>query len=194
MRMRRKGASFGVIRGVPLAQEDRRRTNMLMAVTASTLLIPAIASVPAADTVHWPGVGSDPDIACGRPPAARMTGVQGAARLDEHELHFALGGGLVLDAFRDDEHLSRRDVDMPVPEVDTQRPLDNQECFVRFRMIVPDEVALKPDELELVVVHLGDDARAPLLVELVELLADVDGCVSHSGSPSQVKTSPGPRP
>src|SRR5262245_66080017 len=65
-----------------------------------------------------PGAGSDPDIACGRPPAARMTGVQDAARLDEHELHFALGGGLVLDAFRDDEHFSRRDVDMPVPEVD----------------------------------------------------------------------------
>src|SRR5262249_44617631 len=144
---------------------------MLMAVMASTLLISAIAS----------GAGSDPDIACGRPRAAGMTGVQNAARLDEHELHFAFGGGLVLDAFRHDEHFSCRHVDMPVPEVDAQRPLDHQECFVRFGMLVPDEVALNLDDLELVVVHLGDDFWTPLLVEQAEFFADIDGGVSHRG-------------
>src|SRR5262245_10621239 len=68
---------------------------------------------------------------------------------------------------------------MPVTKIDAQRPLDHQKRLVRFGMIVPDEIALKPDHLELAVVHLGDDAWTPLLVQQVELLADVDGRVCH---------------
>jgi len=39
---------------------------------------------------------------------------------------------------------------------------------------MPDEVALQLHDLELIVVHLGDDLGLPLLVEQRELLAEVD--------------------
>jgi hypothetical protein len=51
-------------------------------------------------------------------------------------------------------------------------------------VIVPDEVAFKLHDLELIVVHLGNDLRLPLLVEQSELSCEIDRLVAHPGYPS----------
>jgi len=44
-------------------------------------------------------------------------------------------------------------------------------------VVVPDEVAGEPHELELVVVHLGDDLRRPLFLEQPELVREIDRAI-----------------
>src|SRR5204863_9774960 len=44
---------------------------------------------------------------------------------------------------------------------------------------MPDEVALKADDLELIVVQLGDDTRLPLFLQQPELLRKIDGAIIH---------------
>jgi hypothetical protein len=53
-----------------------------------------------------------------------------------------------------------------ITKIDGQLPLQDDEGFVSLRMLVPDEVALELHQLELVVVHLGDDLGCPLVAEL----------------------------
>jgi hypothetical protein len=59
----------------------------------------------------------------------------------------------VLDAFGHNEHLAGRDVDGAFAKIDPQIAFNNYECLVGLRMIMPDEIALQPYDLELVVVH-----------------------------------------
>ena len=49
------------------------------------------------------------------------------------------------------------------------RPDDDQEELVLVVVVVPDELAFELDDLDVGVVQLGDDLRAPVLVELPEL-------------------------
>jgi len=51
-------------------------------------------------------------------------------------------------------------------------------------VIVPDEVAVQLDQLELVIVHFSDDLRLPLLGEQPQLLPKIDRLVTHSVSPA----------
>ena len=127
-----------------------------------------------------PGITrSDPNVGLRGQVAALFAGVQHAARFDDHQLHFFFGVGLVLDAFRDDEHFSGAEGDAAVAEVDAELAFDDEEGFVSRRVVVPDELALELLDLELVVVHLGDDFRGPEFVELREFVLQVDGLVTH---------------
>ena len=71
----------------------------------------------------------------------------------------------MLDASRKHEHLPGRDMDRAIPEIDPQIAFQDDECLVGIFMVVPNEVALQLHDLELVVVHFGDDLRRPLLVK-----------------------------
>ena len=51
--------------------------------------------------------------------------------------------------------------------------LDHQEQFVLGLVMMPNELALKLDELHVRVIHLPDDLRAPMIRELPELLLEV---------------------
>jgi hypothetical protein len=51
-------------------------------------------------------------------------------------------------------------------------------------MVVPNEVTLQLHDLELIVVHFGDDLWLPLLLEELKLLAEVDRFVAHVTPPS----------
>ena len=104
-----------------------------------------------------------------------LAGVEDAAGLNEHELNFVFRGGLVHDAFRDDEHFSGAEGDVAVAKIQAERAVEDEESFVGVGVVVPDEVALQFDDLELVVVHLGDDFGGPLVVEEGELIFQVDG-------------------
>src|SRR5256885_4653 len=118
-----------------------------------------------------------PHIVGRRPLTAFLPGVQHAARLDQHEAGFPLGAGLVLRAFGDHVELALAQQRMAITEVDAQLAIQHQEGFIRFGMRVPDELALHAHDLELVVVHLGNDAGAPLTGEAAEFLGEVDGLV-----------------
>ena len=91
-----------------------------------------------------------------------------------HAVDLGFRKRLVLDALRDDKHLAGSDVNTAVAEVDSQPPLDDNESLVSVPVIVPEEIALQFDDLELIVVHFRDDLRLPLLAEQRELLLKVD--------------------
>jgi len=71
-----------------------------------------------------------------------------------------------------------------VAKIDPQLALNDEERLVGFLVVVPDEVALQFDDFELVIVHLGNDFRLPLLIEQGEFLAHVDRLVAHGTPPS----------
>src|SRR5262249_46768095 len=106
------------------------------------------------------------------------------ARLDQQEFDLLLGIGLVLHAFGNDEHLSCRHADRAIAKVDPQDALQHDERLVRISMVVPNEVAVKSDDLELVVVHFGNDLRLPLLAKQCEFLAEIDGLIGHGTTPN----------
>ena len=56
-------------------------------------------------------------------------------------------------------------MDRAVAKIDPQIAFDHDECLIGLLVVVPDEVALQLHDLELIVVHLRDDLRLPLLLE-----------------------------
>ena len=59
-----------------------------------------------------------------------VTGVRHAGRLDQHHLHLAVRNRAVLDPARDHEQLPRAHRHIPVPQVDRQAAVDDQEQLV----------------------------------------------------------------
>src|ERR1700722_3479818 len=92
--------------------------------------------------------------------------------------------GLVCGALGNDKLFARRHVDCAVAKIDSQIALQHDERLVGVLVIVPDEGALELHDLELVIVHFGDDLRLPLLVEKSQLLAEVDRLVAHLAAPT----------
>jgi hypothetical protein len=124
-------------------------------------------------------IASNPDIILGGAITALMARIGDPARLDQQQPDLVLGIGLVFDSFRHDEHFARRYVDRAIAEIDPENTFQHNEGLIRMLVIVPDEVALKLDDLELVVVHFGYDLRLPQLVEQFELSAEVDRFIAH---------------
>jgi len=71
------------------------------------------------------------------------TGVPNTARLDQQELHFMLGEGLMLDALWYDEHLARSNSYRAIAEIDPQIALVHDERLVGVLVVMPDETALQ---------------------------------------------------
>ena len=69
--------------------------------------------------------------------------------------------------------------EQPPLRLDPQRSPDNNERLVRIFMMMPDEISLQFHNFELVVVHLRNDLRLPLLLEQPEFLTEVDGLIAH---------------
>src|SRR5580765_878584 len=103
---------------------------------------------PAHSSRAWAGAALDPHVVLRRALTAFLSGVGHAARLDQEELHLGFGVRLVLHPFRHHEHLARAQCDRAVPEIDAQRAVDDDEALVGVLVVVPDEVALQPDDLE----------------------------------------------
>ena len=61
------------------------------------------------------------------------------------------------------EHLPRRQLDSAIPKLDAQHPLQHEEGLICIGMAMPDKIALQPHNLELVIVHFGDNFGLPLL-------------------------------
>jgi hypothetical protein len=123
---------------------------------------------------------SDPDIVDRGSFAALMPSVQHPSRFDQEEFDLVLCAGLVLDAFRNYEHLSSRDMHGPIAEINSQFALYHNECLIGVFVIVPNEVTLQLDDFKLIIVHFSDDLRLPLVAEQSELLLKVDWLIAHS--------------
>ncbi len=69
--------------------------------------------------------------------------------------------------------------DITVSEMNHHRPIENNEHLVRVRVAVPNKLALELHKLKVIVVHLRDDLRRPVLRELRKLFTEVD-CGLHT--------------
>jgi hypothetical protein len=108
-----------------------------------------------------------------------ITSVDHAAWLDKHDAAFLSGHGAMLHAFGNDVHFPGSERDDLVPELKRHGALENDEDFIRVRVRMPDKLALELDELELVVIHFGNDPGRPRFREPGELVAQVDRTVCH---------------
>src|SRR5262249_56285467 len=82
-----------------------------------------------------------------------------------------------------DEHCGGRYTDRYSEKIDSQNSLQDDERLVRILVMMPNEVTLQLDDLELVVVHFGYDLRLPFFVEQAELLGEIDRFIGHVASP-----------
>src|SRR5690348_7713470 len=85
----------------------------------------------------------------------------------------------MLHAFGNDVHFPGSERDGLVPELERHGALENDEDFVGVRVRMPDKLALQLDELELVVIHFGNDAGRPVFREPGELVLEIDRTVGH---------------
>jgi hypothetical protein len=79
-------------------------------------------------------------------------------------------GWPVPDAARDRHRLLRPEDHGAVRQVDGQLAVEHEEDLVGIVVLMPDELALNLDDLELVVVHPPDDLRRPVLGKRPQLL------------------------
>jgi hypothetical protein len=81
----------------------------------------------------------------------------------------------MFDAFWNDDHLSWVQLDRLISKAHHHGAFQNDEGLVGVSVTVPHEVTLEPHDLDLVVVHLGDNAhRIVTGLKLPELLGEVD--------------------
>jgi hypothetical protein len=78
-----------------------------------------------------------------------------------------LGDRAVLDATRDDEQVAGLQVDVAVPELDSQAPGEQKERLLLVVVNVPGRGADALGDLEQVAVGMADNALRPELGELV---------------------------
>jgi hypothetical protein len=120
-------------------------------------------------------IASHPNIVVGGQVATGLASVDNATRFNKHDVAFGFGVWLVHHALWDDVHLTFSKVNGLVLHFDLHRALDNDEHLVGVLMIVPDKLTLEFSQLELKVVHICDDAWAPVFVEQGQFLCQVDG-------------------
>src|ERR1700730_6481517 len=155
---------------------------------APAFTVVAIGLPPRSFLAHARAAGvaraaSNPDVVVGSPITPRMSGIEHAPRLDQQQFDLVFRVRLVLDAPGHDEHLTCRDMDGAIAKVDPQVAFDHDERLVGILMVMPDKVSLRLHDLELIVIHLGNDLRLPLLVKQSELLPKIDRSVVHGGAP-----------
>src|SRR6516162_6791203 len=88
----------------------------------------------------------------------------------------------MFNALRDHEHFSSRHMNGAITQVDAQLAVNYNERFISIFVIMPYEIALQFHNFELVVVHLGNDLRLPLLGKEAVFLIKIDRLVAHVAS------------
>ena len=86
-----------------------------------------------------------------------MPSIQHSSRFDQKKFDFILGKGFVLDALWNHIHFALRHINMTIPEIDAQSPFQNDKRLIGIVMVMPDKIALKFYQLELVTIHFSDD-------------------------------------
>ena len=115
-----------------------------------------------------------PDVVSCSQRATRIARIYNAARFNNQGMAFPRSSCNVLNALWHNKHLPSTDGDRAITKPDFHLAFQHDKDLVSIFMVVPHELAPKLHELELVVVHLSDDARRPVLGELRELLTEID--------------------
>src|SRR5438067_2165813 len=76
----------------------------------------------------------------------------------------------MLDPARDNGELARPQLHLAVAQLDSESAFDHVEKLVLGLVIVPDELTLELDRLDVEVVDLADDLRLPVFAEELELI------------------------
>ena len=101
-------------------------------------------------------------------------GVEGANRFEEEDADFFCGDWTVFDASRYNQEFAGLERDGVgeaggVAVLHFEFALDDEEEFVFRRVMVPDEISSKLDQLDVLPIEFGDDFGGPVGSELVEL-------------------------
>ena len=99
-----------------------------------------------------------------------LASVSGCLPLDQDLLGLSSSHGLVFDAFRNDEKLVLRQIDVLVAQFDRELSSRNEEEFVFLCVSVPYELASELDKLHLLIVQLANYLRRPKVPDLFEAL------------------------
>src|SRR5918994_3223209 len=94
-----------------------------------------------------------------------------------------VGPRAVLYATRNDEQLAWRELDVAVAHLNRELPLQYEEEVLGLLVRMPDELPLRLDHLELVVVQVADDLRTEVVAERGELLGEIDFVFHHGHLP-----------
>jgi len=95
-----------------------------------------------------------------------IAGVERRLRLEQDDLTFVtFRYGKVLDTTRGDDELTGADPDAAVPKPHEKSSLVNEEQFVFVIVVMPHELALELGELDLHVIDLAGNLRAPMIRE-----------------------------
>src|SRR5260370_232409 len=100
--------------------------------------------------------------------ARHVAGVHCRFRLEQEDMRLLLSDGQVLHTFWDDDEPALADVQVAVAQPDGEIALEHEEQLIFGLMGVPDELALHLHDLDVRVVQLADDLRAPLLAAEAE--------------------------
>src|SRR5690242_15091599 len=111
-----------------------------------------------------------------RPLRHHVAGVLRGDRLDEHHPALLCGHRIVAHPARHDDELAGPERDVAILELDAHRAPDDEEELVLSLVRVPDELALQPRDLDVLVVHSADHLRRPELGDVLEPRLDVDRC------------------
>jgi hypothetical protein len=172
--------AIGTPRSMSFHPGSGRKTEGMEVASAMRTFCHRFCGRMSADTLLW----LNPDvIGGGAVGGSVVTGIGDVARLDEEELHFPFGDGFVLDAIGDDIHFAGCESDGSVPEVNAEGAFEDEKGLVGVGVRVPDEFAFEADDLELVIVHFGNDFGLPLFGEQAKLVGEVNGLVRHGFLP-----------
>ena len=120
-----------------------------------------------------------------------VAGVYRALFHQNHDLTLGLSEWLVIDSFRNNQHLPFIQRRCPVSEIHPKLPRHDQKRLISFGMAVPDKVSFEPGETKLKAVHLGNGSWSPLLGKLSKFLQETDRCGRHAYSLSGLSLSAG---
>src|SRR5881394_2367887 len=116
---------------------------------------------------------SDPVELLDRALIAAVPCVEGGLRLEQQYVGLRGRHGHVFDAARNDDELALAHRHVAVPELEQQPAFYDEEQLVLQIVMMPHEFAFDFDELDVAIVELADDLRAPVLGELLEFLGEV---------------------
>lgn len=105
----------------------------------------------------------------------RIPRINHPLRFQQHHPDLLVRFRTVLHTPRDHEYLPGLQDDVPIPQLDIQRAVYDEEQLVGVRMGVPDEFAQQLGELDFVVVEGADCALGPVVREAGEEMLQVEG-------------------
>ena len=109
--------------------------------------------------------------------ATGLASVNCSSRFHHHGMAFRLCRRLVFHTFWNHIHFPFLDTHLSIMEVNGHFSAYNNEYLIGVLVVMPHKLTLKLHELEVAVVHLGNDLRGPVLGELGELFPKVDGAL-----------------